>query len=373
MNESMRAEAFCAALDRRLVNLKENPCLAQQIISAEKQLGKKAKKPVLTIAFALLLLCALLSGAVAAVLNAWGIVDFAGRGAHSFVPPAYEESIRKESRMMETALVMCTLQESYYDGKILRLTAQIVPKERVLLFGGDASPHDPEEVDGMTLAEAAMNYYDGCMADVGLYAGGDETHAYRQNEDGSVTVYLQSIFEDEAKSREVEIKLVYLPFLLSENENGEIAALADVAGRETAAVSMAFLAVPVKRYHATQPLPFPGAGVKITNIVFIVTPLEIRYALDFEITDMAAYHKQKDGLWFEFLQDGEMASDGLTDTGSIGRPDGQYDLPDAVGTIYRQTGSIGLDAMGESLSVCAYHAWDKTRYETMTFEIKEID
>jgi hypothetical protein len=64
-------------------------------------------------------------------------------------------------------------------------------------------------------------------------------------------------------------------------------------------------------------------------------------------------------------------SAGLTSGGSIRRKDGRQDLSDEVGTVYRQNGAIGLDALSDQYTIRAYSAWDKTRYETATFNVTE--
>ena len=110
-----------------------------------------------------------------------------------------------------------------------------------------------------------------------------------------------------------------------------------------------------------------------------VTPLEIRCALDYEITDLNLYKAQQDGLWFEFIDPNseetepyaQRVSEGLTSGGSWGRLDGKHDLPDEVGTIYRQRDAIGLDALSDQYTIRAYNAWEKTRYEAVTFHVTE--
>ena len=112
-----------------------------------------------------------------------------------------------------------------------------------------------------------------------------------------------------------------------------------------------------------------------------VTPLEIRHQLDFEITDLGKFAQQEDGLWFEFIDPestaatyyGQRVSDGLTSFASIRRVDGDYDSPETVGTVFRQNDSIGLDSFGGTYTIRAFNAWEKDRYETATFTVKEAE
>ena len=102
--------------------------------------------------------------------------------------------------------------------------------------------------------------------------------------------------------------------------------------------------------------------------------------MDYAITDLEKFAAQEGGLWFEFINPESTASepyeqrvsDGLTGSGSAGRLDRQWDLPDEVGTIYRQRDSIGLDALSDEYTLRAYSAWEKDRYESVTFRVEEI-
>ena len=371
-----RVEAFLQEKVAQEVNTKE------AIMNYKAQKIPTVKKSVVSMAVVIVLFCVMGTGALAAVLKAWGIIDFAGRQVNTYVPPRYEDSIVHEDLTIDTARVTCTIQESYYDGRILRITARVVPKETVLLIGGNASPNDPvedifpnPERHSMSLAEYALANYDGQMANVSLHTGRDDAHSFIPNDDGSTTLYMECVFEDDLAEREVELRLVYMPVVISADALG----VYDSSAREITFVSMVFHSTNVEMYTYNESMHFPQVGVKITNVTLIVTPLEIRYALDFEITDLEAFSAQNGGLWFEFIDpartetvlSAQRVSDGLRSTGSIGRLDGLYALPDEVGTVYRQTGSIGLDSIGGQYTVRAYNAWDKTRFEAVTFNVSE--
>ncbi|MBQ9196766.1 MAG: hypothetical protein IJ157_05925, partial [Clostridia bacterium] len=128
-------------------------------------------------------------------------------------------------------------------------------------------------------------------------------------------------------------------------------------------------------------MDFSSVGVRMQRVSLTVTPLEILCELDYEITDLSLYRAQEDGLWFEFIDPNstetmpyaQRYSTGLTSGGSIGRLDGRHDLPDEVGTVYRQRDAIGLDALSDQYTIRAYNAWDKTRYEAVTFHVTEAN
>ena len=143
---------------------------------------------------------------------------------------------------------------------------------------------------------------------------------------------------------------------------------------------MTFHSVETRSFVSDSPMDFPDVGVRVTQVVMTVTPLEIRCTIDYEITDLTAFSAQEGGLWFEFVNPDSTAtdfyeqrvSDGLTSEGSAGRADGMFESPDEVGTVYRQRDAIGLDALSDQYTIRAYNAWEKTRYETKTFSVKEI-
>lgn len=382
MNNPITQDAFRASLNRRLSALRADPQLARRIQSAGKQKDFRPAKPLLTLGLALLLCVLLITGALAAALHLFGILHFAGKSSHAYTPSSAASVIRPQTARAETAHVLCILQETYYDGKILRVTARLVPKEKTLLISGDTAPGDPAsalfqapDAQGLSLAEYALNHYDGRMADISLHGNGDNTHDFLLHADGSATLYLECIFPEEKTDRETELTLVYLPLRIA----GDAAAAADGNNRERAFLPLTLHATDTQTYTSHEPLPFPSAGVKVTCVTMTVTPLEIRYTLDYEITDAAAFSAQQGGLWFEFIDPNstetayaaQRLSDGLTASGSAGRVDGLYNQPDEAGVVYRQTDALGLDAWGQTFTLRAYNARDKARYETRTIHMTE--
>lgn len=382
MSEKIGMDRFRSALDNRLSGLCADAGLAERIMQNQAYEAPLQRKPAVMVAVLVLLLCVLAAGALAAVLGGWGILHFAGRPVGVCLPSGSEVCIKQENLFIETECVECTIRESYYDGKLLRLTAQVVPKEQMLLIGGDASPADPMEDSvyangstGMSYAAYALENYGGKMADISLHAGMDDVHSFHSNGDGSITVYTECVFDDELPKRDLQVKLVCMPVLLSADGTAKY----DAALRETVSVPMTFHASETKTYVCQEPLPFPAVGVQVVQVELTATPLEIRYVIDYEITDQHAYLAQNNMLWFEFVAPNDAGaqygaqriSDGLTSFSSVGRLDGAHFQPANVGDVYRQTGSVGLDAFGDQYAICAYHAGNRTRFETMTFVVSE--
>ena len=382
MRDNMNAGNFRDSIDRRLAGLTPKPDLAEMIISNTYMKATRINRPVIAVLIIVAIACAMATGALALSLKLGGIKYFSAQQNDTYVPPKYEEHIVKENVTVENEHMIFRIMESYYDGIILRLTAHVIPKEKTLLIGGNASPEDPVEGNfpkaensSMTIAEYALVYHDGLLADISLHAGEDDIQSFMAHEDGSATIYMECMFEEKMERRTLDVRLVYMPVTISSDSKGTYGSSA----REVLTIPMTFNAEEVKTYTCHETMDFPDVGVKVINVTMDVTPLEIRYTLDYEITDLDAFVAQKNGLWFEFIDlqsteasfHAQRVSDGWRSVGSNGRLDGQYFQPDEAGTVYRQTGTIGLDAFGGQYTIRAYNAMDKTRFETRTFRVKE--
>lgn len=372
-----------------LAHVQTDPWLTQRVLAHAKGEEPVVKKISASMMIAILLVILTLTGALATALNAWGIIDFVGNHANVYIPPRYEESIKQENTVIEGNSLTCHIQQSYYDGKVLRVTAHIIPKGDVLLLGEGTYQHDTIEclypnfgTEQTTIAEYALKHHEGRMAEVALTVGSDidETGGFRLNEDGSATLYLEAYFENEQTDRFVSLEFTYLPQIYIPEAEWQTydGSAYDFFALESLFIPMTFHAPSVKKFVSEDSLDFPSVGVKVTNVTLTVTPLEIRYTLEYEITDLALYNQQKGGLWFEFINPNssetaptaQRVSDGLAAVGSGGRIDGRYDLPDEIGTRYIENGSIGLDALGEEYTLRAYNAWNRTYYEQVTFKVK---
>ena len=373
------------------------PSLRYQITRKASEGEMMAKKISATAMLVIALIAVSMTAALAVTLNGWGIINFAGNHVNAYIPPKYEESITKENEIIETESVSCTIQESYYDGRVLRMTALIVPKTDVLLLGPASTAYDPVSdlfwtkptpEDGgkkrESLGSYALREYAGRLAKVNLSVDmpwEDCASDFMRNEDGSYTFYLECQGKEKAFEADTVIELSYIPLTITEEqlESGQITI--DLDNRETASVSKTFYSVATKTFICDTSMDFSSVGVRMQRVSLTVTPLEILCELDYEITDLSLYRAQEGGLWFEFIDPNstetapyaQRYSTGLASGGSCGRMDGRHDLPDEVGTVYRQKNAIGLDALSDQYTIRAYNAWDKTRYEAVTFHVTEAN
>ena len=387
MNERISRQEVSDALERRLSGLQEDPWLTAKVLS--KAEGEKPVKKISATAILVIALLALsMAGALAAALNAWGVIDFAGNLGWTYVPENARDSVTAENLTVETDDLVCTIRESYYDGEILRLTADIAPKEKMLLVAEDEviMPADNEE-DCVTAVEYAKTQFGGRLGDVYLCPEDMDVDCeadWRSNEDGSVTLYMACFFPDELPEREAKLELGYVPGKDLESlteEELEEESFFDTENMVRTPVTLKVRAVETESYVCEEPLDFPSAGVQVTRVAMTVSPLEIRYRLYFTVTDLEKYKALDGGLWFEFVNPESTAADyfeqtfegGLSGSGSIVCVDDRDEFGnEKVGSVLCQTDTLGLNALGEEYTIRAYNCWEKTRYEAVTFRVEKV-
>ena len=387
MNERISRQEVSDALERRLSGLQEDPWLTAKVLS--KAEGEKPVKKISATAILVIALLALsMAGALAAALNAWGVIDFAGNLSWTYVPENARDSVTAENLTVETDDLVCTIRESYYDGEILRLTADIAPKEKMLLVAEDEviMPADNEE-DCVTAVEYAKTQFGGRLGDVYLCPEDMDVDCevdWRSNENGSVTLYMACFFPDELPEREAKLELGYVPGKDLESlteEELEEESFFDTENMVRTPVTLKVRAVETESYVCEEPLDFPSAGVKVTRVAMTVSPLEIRYRLYFTVTDLEKYKAMDGGLWFEFVNPESTATDyfeqtfegGLSGSGSIVCVDDRDEFGnEKVGSVLCQTDTLGLNALGEEYTIRAYNCWEKTRYEAVTFRVEKV-
>lgn len=337
-----------------------------------------------------------MTAAFAAALNDWGIINFAGNHVNAYIPPKYEDSITMENKTVETDSVTCTIQESYYDGKILRLTARLDPKKDAFLLTYDSAMDDPigsifpslsnagsDGAQEETIGEYVLREYAGKLMYVSL--GIDKEFLIAScdsimNDDGSVVCYMEYQYEDELDQVNTPVTLHCIPGTVTEDTLLSGDALFDFEREKDALIDMTFNRVGIKTLICETPMDFPEAGVRVTRVEMMVTPLEIRYNLDYEVTDLTVFNMQEGGLFFEFINPASTKAEsanqrlngGLTGGGTVSRLDGHHEETAEVGTEYRQADSLGLNELAEQYTIRAYN-WDKTRYEAVTFRVTEAN
>ena len=402
MNQKITRTEFRESMDRRLSAMKAEPWLAQRIIAAEGGEKTVAKKLSVSMILVIALIAVLATGALAATLGAWGIIDFAGNHYGAYIPPKYEDCIKSENVTAETESLSVNIRESYYDGTLLRVTADVTPKQPVFLLGEGVYPEDPAfdslpglESEEITVAQAARDRFEGRMAEIVMYTD-ESTSASgdcRMNDDNSATLYIEEVFDDEQKDRDVTLHLSYIPIrdLPAEAESGGVSGEGeeefdpfDFDRQETVDIPMTFHSAETKTFVCDRPMDFPSVGVQVTKVTIKATPLEILYNIDYAVTDLAKFEAQEGGLWFEFIDPQSTAADpydqclvsGLTSIGTARRVDDESEdeagQPVEVGTAYCQRDSIGLNALSDEYTLRVREFMEENRYESITFRVEEV-
>ena len=91
--------------------MQEDPWLTAKVLSeaeGEKPVKKISATAILVIA--LLALALTMAGALAAALNAWGVIDFAGNLSWTYVPENARDSVTAENMTVETDQLICTIR-----------------------------------------------------------------------------------------------------------------------------------------------------------------------------------------------------------------------------------------------------------------------
>ena len=55
-----------------------------------------------------------------------------------------------------------------------------------------------------------------------------------------------------------------------------------------------------------------------------------------------------------------------------GKDEEEYSQPAKLGSRYRQTDTLGLNAFSDEYTLRAYNCWEKNRYETVSFRVKNV-
>ena len=89
--------------------MQEDPWLTAKVLS-EAEGEKPVKKISATAILVIALLALTMAGALAAALNAWGVIDFAGNLSWTYVPENARDSVTAENMTVETDQLICTIR-----------------------------------------------------------------------------------------------------------------------------------------------------------------------------------------------------------------------------------------------------------------------
>lgn len=391
----MKKEEFASRLRRETMQAHVSPALRHRTIRAVrgKETGYMRRKICAAAAFALVAVT--LTVVALATAGRWGILDFVGRYADTYIPEDAASYVQTNVLQMQDERFGVNVREQYYDGRTARLVIDVRPlDDNTLLTGVDTLLTDnwqnlwrPEGdwngADGRTVGDviAERGYTQAYCVNVWTQdaenGGVCSAMDYRLGEDGTLTIFMQEEYGSDLPTRQTVLKADFSayafplqadstpdyehrirleqPLVLTEAVDATIAPAAEgaVAGA----------------YVSTAPMAYPQCGVRVDRVLIEVKPQEIYATVDFTVTDRAAFDALEGGLWFEFIDPESTGAEpyaqrlmsGLSGGGGV------YSQDD---THYRQTETLGKNELRTSYTLRAFDCWEKNRFETQTFAMR---
>ncbi len=387
----MTKDDFTARYRAEMADVQVSPQLKRQTLDAIEGKEQPIVKKKLSAAFVLAVIIVLACAAALAAARS-GILDFAGRYTHSYTPADAQDYVENTNLTLENDLVTVKLTELYYDGLVSRMTVDVIPKEpTTLLLGNDMLPEDNwqnmthlnggwDESDTRTALDVYREGGYQTMLSVdchlkgtdGVYAGSGD---YNWNEDGTLTLYQQVLFESMQPTQKAELVVSLFPFEITE-EGDRL--LVEEGMKLSAPLTLQQVAYENETYVSTEPADYPSIGVRVDEIRLEVRPQDIHYTIAYTVTDREKYNATDHGLWFEFIDPESTETDpwdqqlqsGMAGLGGAGPTDGKS-MEEAV--TFRQTDTLGRNELHETYFLRAYESWEKERFETCTFTMKKVE
>lgn len=404
----MTHEEFVRKLRMETDGVYAAPALRHRTLRAAKGEEMNMKKKIsLAVVFALIvvMLCAV---AIAAA-NRWGMLDFVSRySTGPYIPEDAQSYVQKDVALLENDLVSVNVRELYYDGRTSRMTVDVTPKnDHVLLVGEDVCLSDPfcnltqSYVDGgendmrpVYQVFCDEGYKDIYTVSVSMLTDASNPMAgmtsgmldYILGEDGTLTLFSQEEYVSDMPERSAIIRATITPY--GKPITADSVANAKARIKLDHPVTLLAAANPADKsatedivantYVSEEPVEYPSVGVRVDRLLIEVKPQDIYATLTYTVTDMEAFNKLDDGLWFEFIEpqkeidpalEGEFWQQRLTpglSGGGMVQPLGEEQQP----TLYRQTETLGKNELHDIYTLRAFDCWEKDRFETHEFVMR---
>lgn len=324
------------------------------------------------------LACILLATVAIAAAHQWGVLNFIAERQGVQTLPEAQDLVQKDFAQADaqTDDAAFTVREAIFDGNNLYVVVAVnASNEDVLLMGLDSFPDDmaadllgETKAGDLTLRDWAKENGKTKLVRISMHDDGAalgkpdfiDNIDFVMEDDGTLVYMLSGTYKGDAQAPTVYLNCASTVF-------GEDETL-DLEKQQTAKISIALPAAqnaPDGAVQNTAPAVYSDCGVQVDRITLKPTPMAIYCEVEFTIIDEAAYAATDDGLWFEFIdENGERLPGGAT-SGSIGASEG------SDGKRFIQQESLQpMAAMPEKIILRGYNCWDKSRYETHTFEMK---
>lgn len=379
MNEQMKQD-----LDRQLspVEWTEADTRAVRLGMQEKEAPRRKLRAGLALALLLVLMG---TAAVAGTQN--GLLGLIQRMQYPDLPNEAQSYIQADDITLETDDFLVTIPEHYYDGRTLRTTVTVRPKEgRKLLYTYGVATYEPWQkliqLDKLNVDPNDTR----TLQD--MFSAFDKVHSVHLNllcdglvlqdslpfvyytrdfafdpETCTLTFFLQARFEENLPQREMELKMT-----IYENEDGML------VHHQRLLHSMTLTANTQREvYECTEPSYYPKAGVRINSLTLEVLPQDIYYTIDFTIMDWQGerFRTNSPAIMFAFYQsipeDGEIAT--YLDNGRRGQDNMRW-IDDEHSTA---TGVLSRSELHDTYYICIRDFVQQKRLGVNALHVHPVD
>lgn len=398
----MTRKELGSALRKQTENVRVSPQLRQKTLDAiygKENTIMRRKIPVILLAAVLsMLFCA----AALAAAGLTGMIDYQRLYSGAHIPENASDSIETDVLKTGGDPVAVSVRELYYDGKTVRLTVDVTPRDDGLFLaaldtlGTDAwaglnwlNPQFDEN-DSRTVAEAFTegDYSASYIMSVGLNApeenalGGSVDYSYTAP--NVVTFFYEEHFADDRPEREVELSVSLVPFI--DREGKQIEWTPEQRIRLVHPLTLSSSVPEETAYVSAGPVSFPETGVTIEQLQVIPKPHELLVRIYYTIGDSEAgnqpafgnaemYGLVKEYFQLEFIDPDSSAeephnqrlADGPSGCIESRRLSEEGEAP--IRMLYEF--ALGLNELHDEYTVRVFDYSAKTRYDSVTIPVRE--
>lgn len=380
MNERMKQD-----LDRQLAPVEWTAAdtHAVRLGMQEKRSPRRKLRAGLVLALLLVLMG---TAAVAGTQN--GLLGLIQRMQYPDLPNEAQSYIQTDDVTLETDDFLVTIPEHYYDGRTLRTTVTVRPKEgRKLLYTYGVASYEPwqkliqldklnvDPNDTRTLQDMFSAFDKVHCVHLNLLCDGEVLQDRMpvvfftrdfvfDPETCTLTFFLQARFEEQLPQREMELKMT-----IYENEDGMLVHHQRLLHSMTLTANTQRVV-----YECTEPSYYPKAGVRINSLTLEVLPQDIYYTIDFTILDWKGelYNRTKSpAIMFAFYQsipqEGELAqylADGLRGITNMRRIDDEHSV---------ETGVLSRSELHDTYYICIRDFVQQKRLGVNALQVHPVD
>ena len=338
------------------------------------------------------LLSLLLAAAALAAAVRWGVLDFVTKrtAGETQVLPEATALVQSADAIPQTGGHLkdadFSVRQAVYDGSQAYVVVEVRPKQVDVMLtddwdgpggrignliqeyrGSDTTTEEYAKAVGKT------RFFSTSVGTGGAANWFADSQDVLMEEDGTLTFMLKGECKEQVPELEVALSCYAAPY--KRNGDGGWQTDEALAERGTLSFTLKLSDSILDRAIYSEPLEFPGAGVRVDRVTLECKPMAVYYEINYTVTDLKAYKATQEGLFFEFLgEDGRRIEDGAASSyaAQAGGGDGFGSEPVlSEGSAFIQKGSLtAIKALPESVTLLAFNCWEKNRYEAHEIRLK---